>query len=131
VLEDVWHAGGIWWVGLEANGEHVVRILAGDVQVLGASLVMLQVQCRKLELWHLLDALERKTVKLLARLREVVDIGDCGISALRDGRQAVGGRYRGMSRVSKLPTGGAQHVWDEGVDASRDQNVKHQHSMMP
>ena len=71
MFQDVWHSSGIWRVSLEADGEDIVRILSGNVQVLGARLVVLEVQCSQLKLGHLLDALEGEAVQLLADAREV------------------------------------------------------------
>jgi len=71
MFQDVWHSSGVWRVSLEANGEDIVRILAGNVQVLGARLVVLEVQCSQLKLGNLLDALEGEAVQLLADAREV------------------------------------------------------------
>jgi hypothetical protein len=48
--------------------------VAGNVQVLGARLVVLQVQGRQLQLRHLLDALEGEAMQLLAGLREVGEV---------------------------------------------------------
>ena len=41
MLQDVWHSSRIWRICLEADGENIIRIVAGNVQVLGARLVML------------------------------------------------------------------------------------------
>jgi hypothetical protein len=109
----MWHSGGVWWVGLEADGKDIVRILAGNMQVFGASLVVLEMQCGQLQLWDLLDALESKAMELLADIRKVGDIGNGGISTSRQSGQSVRG-YCGISRALKLPTDGTQHVWSRG-----------------
>lgn len=74
MLQDVWHTSRIWRIGLEANGEDIVGVVAGDVQIIGAGLVVLQKQSRQLELGHLLDALQGEAMELLARLRKVRDV---------------------------------------------------------
>ena len=109
MLQDVWHSGGIWRIGLEADGEDIVRILAGNVQVLGARLVVLEMQCSQLKLRHLLHVLEGESVQLLADARKVGDIGHSGIATSGEGGQPVGG-YSGMSTALTLPANGAQHV---------------------
>jgi hypothetical protein len=82
MLQNVWHSGGIWWICLEANGKDIVRIVARNVQVLGAGLVMLQVKSRQLKLRHLLDALESEAMELLSGLGKVGDVCYCRISSL-------------------------------------------------
>lgn len=108
MLEDVRHSRVVRRVGLEANGEAVVRIVARNVQVLGAGLVVLQVQGRQFQLRHLLDALEGEAMQLLAGLGEVGDIGHGGITSSGGRRRSQQARPR-RARISKLQPGGAQH----------------------
>jgi hypothetical protein len=74
MLQDVGHSGRIWRVRLETDGKDIVGVVAGNVQVLGAGLVMLQVQSRQLKLRHLLNALEGEAMELLSRLRKVGEV---------------------------------------------------------
>lgn len=62
MLQYMWHSGSIWWICLEPNGEDIVRIFSGDMQVFGASLVVLQMESCQLELWHLLHALQSEAM---------------------------------------------------------------------
>ena len=134
MLENVRHSSGIRRVGLETDGEDIVGILTGNVQILGASLVMLKVQSRQLQLWYLLDALEREAMQLLADIRKVGDIGNGGISTPRESGQSLRG-YRGISRALKLPTDGTQHVWNRGLmtecRAASQKCQRHPPSMTP
>jgi hypothetical protein len=74
MLQDVWHSGRIRRVRLEPDGKDIVGVVAGDVQVLGAGLVVLQVQSCQLKLRHLLDTLEGEAMELLSRLGKVGEI---------------------------------------------------------
>lgn len=75
VLQDVWDARVVWGVGLEADREDIVAVVAGDVQVFGARLVVPQVQCRQLELGNMLGAQESEAMELLARLGKLREVG--------------------------------------------------------
>lgn len=66
VLQDMWHAGVIRRVGLEADGEDIIAVITGNVKMFGTSLVVLQVQGRQLKLGHMLGAQQGEAVKLLA-----------------------------------------------------------------
>lgn len=50
----MWHAGIIWRICLEADGEDIVAVVTGDMEVFGASLVVLEVQGCQLELRDML-----------------------------------------------------------------------------
>lgn len=54
MLKDVRHACIIGRICFEADAEDIVAVVASDVNVLGARLVMLQVQGCQLKLWHVL-----------------------------------------------------------------------------
>lgn len=62
------YASGVWRIGLETNAKDVVLILPRYVQVVCASLVMLEMQRRELELRHMLCPLQGKAMQLAARL---------------------------------------------------------------
>lgn len=66
MLQDMWHTGVIWRVGLEADGEDIVAVISGNVKMFGTSLIVLQVQGRQLELRHVLRAKQREAMKLFA-----------------------------------------------------------------
>ena len=85
MLQNVWHAGIIWRVGFESNGEYIVRIVTGDVEIFGASLVVLELQCCELKLRDLLDSLQCKAMDLLPNLRIIGQLGDGSVSATRRG----------------------------------------------
>lgn len=68
MLEDMWDSRGIWWIGLEANREDIVRVISGNVQILCARLIVVKLQSRQLKLWKVLGPLQRKSVKLFAWL---------------------------------------------------------------
>ena len=91
VLKDMGHAGVVWRVGLEADGEDIVAVVAGDVQVLGAGLVVLQMQRRQLELRHMLGAQQGEAAELLA-----------GLGILRELRH---GPASPLGRIAKHPFG--------------------------
>ena len=82
VLQDMGHTGVVWWVCLEADGEDIVAIVAGDVQVLGAGLVMLQMQRRQLELGDMLGPQQGEAVELVAGLGILRELGHSSASAL-------------------------------------------------
>lgn len=48
VLEYVRNTSVIWWVSLEADGEDIVLVVSGDVQILRSSLLMLELEGCKL-----------------------------------------------------------------------------------
>ena len=43
MLEDVRDTSGVWWIGLEADTEHIVLIFARYVEIVCACLVVLKV----------------------------------------------------------------------------------------
>ena len=75
MLQDVWDARVVWGVGLEADREDIVGVVARNVQVFGTRLVVPQVQCRQLELGNVLGAEEGEAMQLLAGLGELREIG--------------------------------------------------------
>lgn len=58
----------VWGIRLEADGEDIVLVVPGNVEVLCARLIMMQMKRRQLKLWHVLGALQRETMEPLARL---------------------------------------------------------------
>ena len=63
MFKDMRHPRGIRRVRLEADGEDVVRVIAGDVQVISAGLVVLEVEGGELEFGHMFRSLQRETVE--------------------------------------------------------------------
>jgi hypothetical protein len=80
----MWHSSRIGRVRLEADGKDIVGVVAGNVQVLGAGLVVLQVQGCQLELWHLLDPLKGEAMELLSGLRKVGYVCEGSIASCRE-----------------------------------------------
>lgn len=108
MLEDVRHTSRIGRVRLEADGEDIVGVVAGDMQVLGAGLVVLQVEGCQLQLRHLLDPLEGEAMELLAGLGKVGEVCHGCISSAGDVCWAQCIRPCSPS-VPELAAGGAQH----------------------
>lgn len=71
----MWDARVVWGVGLEADREDIVAVVASDVQVFGARLVVPQVQCRQLELGNVLGAQQSEAMELLAGLGILREVG--------------------------------------------------------
>lgn len=42
MFEDMWDAGGVRRIGLEADGKDIILILSGYVKIVGTRLVMLE-----------------------------------------------------------------------------------------
>lgn len=76
VLQDVRDACVIRGIGLETDGEDVVAIISGNVEMFSAGFVMLQVQSRQLQFRDMLRSQQREAVKLLTRLRELRELSD-------------------------------------------------------
>lgn len=69
------HPSIIRRICLEADGEDVVRVISGHVQILRSCFIMLEMEGCKLELWHVLGALESEAMKLFARIRINIQVG--------------------------------------------------------
>ena len=69
MLQDVWHPGVVRRVCLEADREDIVLVFAGNMQIVGSGLVVLQVQSCQLEFGDMLRAQESEAVDLLSWLR--------------------------------------------------------------
>jgi hypothetical protein len=69
MLEDMRYSGMVRRICLEANREDIVLVLSGNMQIVGSSLVVLQVQSCQLELRDMLRVEESKAVDLLPWLR--------------------------------------------------------------
>lgn len=112
MFEDVRHASVVGRIGLESDGEDIVRIVSRDVEVVCARLVMLELQCRQLQLGDLLDTLESKAMEPVSHFGEARRSGictcDCSICPAGHARrtQTDGGEVPG---VSQLAPSRAQH----------------------
>ena len=62
MLQDMGHAGVIGRIGLETNGEDIVAVFSCDVEVVGASIIMLKSHCCQMQLGNVLGILNSKTV---------------------------------------------------------------------
>jgi len=69
------HPGVVWGVCLEANREDIVAVVARDVEVFGARLVVAEVQGGQLELRNMLRPQESEAMKLLAGFGVLREIG--------------------------------------------------------
>jgi len=69
MLEDMRHPRMVRWVCLEADREDIVLVFPGNMQIVGARLVVLQVQSCQLEFWDMLRTEESEAVDLLSGLR--------------------------------------------------------------
>lgn len=83
MLENMRYPGVIVGIRLEPRGKHVIRILPGNMDVLGARLVVGEVDCGQLELGHGFRTLDGEAVELVAGKRQLgesrgiaADIGD-------------------------------------------------------
>ena len=88
MLEYMRHASGVWWIRLEANTEDIVLVFSCYVQIVGARLVVLEEQCRQLQLRDVLGALEGEAMEASTRLRETGEVCDGGVASC--GRLADG-----------------------------------------
>jgi hypothetical protein len=121
VLQYMRHARTVWWVCLEADGKDIVRIISGNMQVVGASLVMLQVQRGELELRHLFDSLQREAMELFAGFRIAANCCQGGVTPIQ---RCCGGGSKERDCSSKGPyhrCPGAKHrtvvaIDDEGCE---------------
>lgn len=77
------HPSVIVGIRLEPSSKHVVPVLTRNMDVLGACLVMAQVDRGQLEFGHCLCTLHGEAVQLVAWTREVAEGG--GIAAAEDG----------------------------------------------
>jgi hypothetical protein len=68
MFEDMRHSRVVWRVRFEADRENVVLVLAGNMQIVGASLVVLQVQGCQLEFGDMLRTEESEAMNLLSWL---------------------------------------------------------------
>lgn len=83
MLQYMWHSSIIWRICLEADGKDIVAVVASNVEMLGASLVVLQVQCCQLQFRHMLAAEQCEAMKLLASFGKLRELSDCFASAAR------------------------------------------------
>jgi hypothetical protein len=106
MLQDMRDTRIIRWVGLEPDREDIVAILASDVQVFGARLVMAQVQRRQLELGDMLRPQKREAMELLANFRVLREVGRSSRSSLgRTAEHRLAEKYREVNQVNaaRLP----------------------------
>jgi hypothetical protein len=110
MFEDVRHPSVIGRIRLEPDGEDIVRVISGDVEVVRPGLVVFELEGCQLQLGDLLHALESEAMDLLSDFRIAREIGDSSKSTSRrdSGAQAMNGPWR-----PKLPLSGAQHVGGE------------------
>lgn len=116
MLQYMGHPGVVWRVCLEADGKDIVAVVACDVQVVGAGLVMLQVEGCQLKLGNVLGAKKSKSVELAAGLRI--------LRQLREGSSRRGGRVaqHGGSNAKAQGVHGADEgrwAWDKEASGAR------------
>lgn len=90
MLENVWHTSVIRRIRFEADAEDIVAVVASDVKMLGAGLVMLQVQGCQLKLWDMLGPEQSEAVKLLAGLWILGDLCDSSLGRVYSTAQDCG-----------------------------------------
>lgn len=98
MFEDVWDAGGVWRVGLEADREDIVLVFSGYVKIVGARLVVLEEQCGELELRHVLGSLKGEAMEFCARLREASEVSHGCIAAAGEGARVGRDQARSARR---------------------------------
>ncbi len=76
MLQDMRHARVVGRVCLEPDGEDIVAVVAGNVEMFGAGLVVLQMQRRQLQLRNLFRAQKSEAMKLLAWLWVLRELRD-------------------------------------------------------
>lgn len=88
-------------IRLEADGEDIVAVIASNMEVVGAGLVVLQMDGRKLQLRYMLGSHKSKAVKLFARFGELRQLrdgfarrGSCVSEHIEVGRLLSGERSR-------------------------------------
>jgi hypothetical protein len=80
MLQDMRNTRVIGRVGLEPDGEDIVAVISGNVEMLRASLVVLQVQRSQLELWDVLGSQQCEAVELVAGFRQLGKLCNCSPS---------------------------------------------------
>jgi len=73
MFEDVRHTRRIWRVRLESDAEDIVLIVSCHVQVISASLVVLEQQRRQFQLRHVLALFQSEAMNAIARLGQRVE----------------------------------------------------------
>ena len=106
MLENVWNASVVRRIGLEADAKDIIGVVASDMQVIGASLIMLEMQGRQFKLRDMLSSFDREAMELLAGFREAGEIGNGSIAATERVWPAAGCCLGGPSRGGVT---GAQH----------------------
>ena len=75
MLKYVGNTSVIWGVGLEANGEDIVLVVPGNVQIFRSSLLMLELEGCELQFRYVLLALEHEPMQVLSELWRLVETG--------------------------------------------------------
>lgn len=83
MLQNVRNTSIIGWISLESDGEDIVLVVSCDMEMLCASLVMLEKQSCKLQLRNMLGAFQREAVELLSWLGIVAQAREGSISSGR------------------------------------------------
>lgn len=79
MLQYVRYTSCIRRIGLEANGKDIVAVISGNVKVVGASLVVLELQSSELELGNVLGSSQSKAMELVARFGIVGELSHRGV----------------------------------------------------
>ena len=66
VFQDMWHTSIIRRVGFKPDGEDIILVIPRDMEIFCSSLVMLQVESCKLQLWDMLRAFQCKPMNIFA-----------------------------------------------------------------
>jgi hypothetical protein len=68
MLEDMGNSSIVRWIRFEADREYIVLVFAGNMQIVCAGLVMLEMQGRQLEFRDMLRTEESEAMELVPRL---------------------------------------------------------------
>lgn len=74
MLQNMGDSGGIWRVRLEANREDIIAVVSCNVQIVGASLVVLELQGSEFQLGYKFCALQRESMDSISRLGIVGEV---------------------------------------------------------
>ena len=79
MFEYMWYTCGVWWIRLKSDTKYIVLIISCYVEVVGACLVVLEMQRRQLQFRHMLRSLQSEAMELGSRLRETGKVCNRGV----------------------------------------------------
>ena len=75
MLKYVGNTSVIWGVSLECDGEDIVLVVSGNVQMFRSSLLMLELEGCKLQFRYVLLSLKHESMETLSELWRLIDTG--------------------------------------------------------